>query len=321
MSPLSSESEKSVLPGKVMGAVIENFGKLSKVQRMELLNCLFRMSIEMDYSKELSYFVPQDLLSLLFLGIQHLHEKDKENVIYHLCKCLSEKREDGSSARLNVDMMPFGLLAYNCKFFATDDPSNLRASEDYKKWMESMYCFYGNSWASLFLGPMWSYEEDKDASQDVVTEAVVNAFGQLTIPDVDSACSVSPGNDAAPVTSPVAASTASVATCTTSWMPSSASARGSEGQSALPQHISTLWSALSPTERDELEESEVPLRDIAAMHQLTPPESRPHRSLARKTMNVSFNFCEQFNQYQLSTIYSFRGYTKGTTGLSYCICS
>ena len=41
-------------------------------------------------------------------------------------------RADGSSARLNVDKMPFSLLAYNCKFYAMDDTSNTRASEDYK---------------------------------------------------------------------------------------------------------------------------------------------------------------------------------------------
>ena len=83
-----------------------------------------------------------------------------------------------------------GLLAFNCIFFASDDASNLRASEDYKKWMESMYSYFGNSWASLFLGPMWSYEDDSGRSEnesgdDILTEAIVSAFGGLTITDVN----------------------------------------------------------------------------------------------------------------------------------------
>ena len=146
--------DETVLPGEIINYVTVNFGRLSKDQRMQLLTCLLRMLIEMDYSKELSYFVPRDLLTLMLSGMKHLHEKEKDNVIYDLCKCLGEMRTDGSGARLNVDVMPFGLLAFNCKFFASDDASNLRASEDYKKWMESMYSYFGNSWASLFLGPM-----------------------------------------------------------------------------------------------------------------------------------------------------------------------
>ena len=54
--------EESVLPGEVMQYVTKNFGKLSKVQRMELVTCQLRMLIEMDFSKDLMYFVPRDLL-------------------------------------------------------------------------------------------------------------------------------------------------------------------------------------------------------------------------------------------------------------------
>lgn len=82
------------------------------------------MLIEMDYS--MNYFVLPDLLPLLLSGVNHLHQEEKDNIIYDLCKCPGEIRADGSAARLNVDVMPFGLLAYNCKFFATDDTSNLQ---------------------------------------------------------------------------------------------------------------------------------------------------------------------------------------------------
>lgn len=28
--------------------------------------------------------------------------------------------------------------------------------DDYKQWLTTMYCQFGNKWASLHLGPMWS---------------------------------------------------------------------------------------------------------------------------------------------------------------------
>ena len=313
--------EESVLPGEVMQYVTKNFGKLSKVQRMELVTCQLRMLIEMDFSKDLMYFVPRDLLPLLLSGMRHLHQKEKDNVIYHLCKCLGEMRQDGSSARLNVDTMPFGLLAYNCKFFASEDASNLRASEDYKKWMESMYSYFGNTWASLFLGPMWSYDEGEGGtaglpSADILTEAFVNAFGELAIPDVNSDHPLAlspvgvPSASAAesPSTNPVgngavspaeeqpsprspttsAAPACGVVTSTPCSSSNAVSPGEHDDQSGHTHNVSTLWSGLSQSEREELAESEVHPRDIAAMHQVTPSGSRSQRSYERKTMNVSF---------------------------------
>ena len=308
--------------------------------------------------------------------MEHLFKKNKENTIYHLCKCLGEMR-DKSSARLCVDRMPFGLIAYNCKFFASNDASNLQAPEDYKKWMESMYCYFGNAWASLFLGPMWSYQEaevrDHDMeSNDIITEAIVSAFGELTIPDVSSTdvvatpdgpslgsvCTgvyVTPGidsrsavssassvvcasslenngeatvvNSAAPMAgdgvaggvpftsqhndglgggrvsgaslgSDVVVGVASVASLGNDNGATGISSNtlGSEGVTTVTsgrsvhdsqQHVSTLWSGISPSDRDDIEESEVDHRDIAALHNVVPQRSRPQRSLKRSTLDVS----------------------------------
>ena len=84
---------------------------------MQLLTCLLCVPIEMDYSKELSYFVPCDLLLLLFSGMKHFREKEKDNVIYDLCKCLGEMWAHGLGARLNVDEMPFGLACIQLQIF------------------------------------------------------------------------------------------------------------------------------------------------------------------------------------------------------------
>ena len=85
----------------------------------------------MDFVEDIKHFVPSDLLTLLLSGMEHLFKKNKENTIYHLCKCLAEMC-DKSSAHLCVDRMPFGFIAYNCKFFPSNDASNLHAPEDYK---------------------------------------------------------------------------------------------------------------------------------------------------------------------------------------------
>ena len=151
---LDDSSLSRPLPAQVIDFVITNFGMLSDIQRVQLVSHLLRMVIEINYGKEMLHFIPNDLLSLLLPAMEHLFKKGKENTIYHLCKSLGEKR-DRHSARLNVDKMPFGLIAYNCKFFASESTNNIRASEDYKQWLESMYCYFGNAWASLFLGPMW----------------------------------------------------------------------------------------------------------------------------------------------------------------------
>ena len=295
--------------------------------------------------------------------------------------------------------MPFGLLAYNCQFFASDDASNLRASEDYKQWMESMCCYFGNAWASLFLGPMWSYETvedttDENASTDIVSEAIVGAFGQLAIPDCSEAgtgsevCSSShavsspssninsssgvvsspsnnvhsssgvvssPSNNvhssSGVVSSPYSNvnSSSGVVSSPSSNVHSSSgvvsspysnvnsssgvvsspssNVNSSSGVVSSPSsnvHSSSgvvsspssnvhsfsgtvscqpssdvnrlygggvsnrLWSGLSASELEDVEEAEVHHRDIAALHNVTPAQSRLQRSLKCSTLNVSF---------------------------------
>ena len=74
-------------------------------------------------------------------------------------KCIGEVRPDGITTRMPIMRMPFGLISYklSCEFFSHDDVTNLHALEDYIKWMETMYAHFGNKWACLHNGPMWSY--------------------------------------------------------------------------------------------------------------------------------------------------------------------
>lgn len=55
-------------------------------QRIQLVNCLFRLVIQKDFSEEMFHFVLSDLLSLLLSSMEHLFKKGKQNTAYYLCK-------------------------------------------------------------------------------------------------------------------------------------------------------------------------------------------------------------------------------------------
>ena len=82
-----------------------------------------------------------------------LHDNGKDNLIYHAARCFGEPRQGETGRRMPLDRMPFDLVAHNVKLFASDNVANLQALDDYKSWCQSLF---GNKWASMHLGPMWS---------------------------------------------------------------------------------------------------------------------------------------------------------------------
>lgn len=115
-----------------------------------------------------------------------LHAASKDNLIYHAARCFGELCHGDASPRMSLDRMPFGLIAHNLKFFASDNVSNLQAPADYRSWCQSMYTLFGNKWASMHLGPMWSYEmesehvsvtNDSSLSLDIISQALQETFG------------------------------------------------------------------------------------------------------------------------------------------------
>ena len=111
-----------------------------------------------------SDFLPFNFLVLAAKAMAVLHANGKDNLIYHAARCFGEQRQGSTGPRMPLDRMPFGLVAHNLKFFASDNVSNLQAPDDYKSWCQSMYTLFGNKWASMHLGPMWSYEVSENIS-------------------------------------------------------------------------------------------------------------------------------------------------------------
>lgn len=164
-SPVRHPVPKKILPGNFLESVTLQFKKLSANQRLQLLAHLYEEVAVKDMSSELQWFIPKDFVKLSLCGMQNLQSRGKKNTIYHLSKCVGELRPDGTT-RMPIMRMPFGLISYNCEFFSLDDVNNLHASKDYLQWVETMYAHFGNKWACLHNGPMWSYDNVEDDSAE-----------------------------------------------------------------------------------------------------------------------------------------------------------
>ena len=119
-SPVRNPIPKKLLPGNFLESVADQFKKLSACQRLQLLTQLYEEVVIQDFSEDLKWFVPKDFVKLSLHGMQNLRSKGKSNTIFHLCKCIGEVNPDGSTTRMPILCMPFGLISYNCEFFSRD---------------------------------------------------------------------------------------------------------------------------------------------------------------------------------------------------------
>lgn len=272
---------------QILNSLSKNLGRLSKKQRIQLATKIFMFIAENDFEEQLKYFIPRDFIEICLSAMKHLQNNCKDNVVADLCRSLG-MRKDGSATRLDVDKMPFGLIAYNCKFFAIDDASNLHASQDYMKWMETMYSYFGNTWASLHLGPMWSYtdfqdEKEESKERDIVGEALAMALKEkMVLPDLPTPLPIEAVVSKTPEGPLPLVPTLHVDLRSPEQIPSL------ESHPACHQHRSTLWSSLSPSEREEIDEAETNPEDIGAMFGLQ-VQAKKTTSLKRNTMEVSLN--------------------------------
>ena len=185
-SPLR-DVDLTKLPGCILDVISSGFSKLTLRQREQLLVHLFRKWLVEDVNPRLdATFVPQRFLPLVAKAMSILCAGSKDNLIYYAARCFGELRYGDISPRMPLDRMPFGLIAHNLKFFASDKVANLRAPDDYRSWCQSMYALFGNKWASMHLGPLWSYElerehvsvtNDSSLSLDIISQALQETFG------------------------------------------------------------------------------------------------------------------------------------------------
>ena len=138
-----------------------------------------------------SNFLPSNFLVLVAKAMAVLHANGKDNLISHAARCFGEQQQGNTGPPgplMPLDRKPFGLIAHNLKFFSSDNVSNLQAPDDYNSWRQSMYTLFGNKWASMHLGPMWSYEVSENISSaananescfslDIISQALHETLG------------------------------------------------------------------------------------------------------------------------------------------------
>ena len=189
----SSNSGTSVSPSDIIDMISSGFSNLTLKQREQLLVKLFQRWLVEDINPNLdATFVPQHFLPLVAKAMAILHAGGKDNLIYHAACCFGEERQGDVIPRMPLDRMPFGLIAHNLKFFASENVANIQAPDDYKSWCQSMYSLFGNKWASMHLGPMWSYEVGSNdlasdtstgnfsSNLDILSQALLETFGENT---------------------------------------------------------------------------------------------------------------------------------------------
>ena len=116
--------------------------------------------------------VPEDFLGYTAKAMSQLRHSQRTNVMYNLAKGLGTQRADGSDSRFPTKCMPMGLIEYAVDFFANDNLQQVRmpavlvhillslsqisCPPDYRLWQQTMYCHFGQKWAKLHHGPLWS---------------------------------------------------------------------------------------------------------------------------------------------------------------------
>ena len=152
--------------------VSSGFLELTKRKRQQLLVYLFHKWLKLHVQQELNVnYVSLDFLPLLSNALKVLLVNGKNNVLYDAARCFGEMRPGEDCPRMPLSRMPFGLILHNLRFFPSDNASYLEAPPDYKSWYQSMYTLFGNKWAAMHNGPMWSYVSNTDEEAESAPSA------------------------------------------------------------------------------------------------------------------------------------------------------
>ena len=58
-----------------------------------------------------------------------------------------------------LDRMPFGLIDYNIRFFASNKTQKLGMKDHYSSWLQTMFSQFDHKWLCLHRGPAWQYDD------------------------------------------------------------------------------------------------------------------------------------------------------------------
>jgi hypothetical protein len=318
-SPYKHLQNDNPVPGQIMELMKSCFFDMTKKQRSNLLFTLFDMYLREDIDIPVSVlglrsFVPHNFLELCGEGMRNLATSGKENTLLHFAKCLTKRTVDGTDTRMPIDKMPFGMIAYNCKFFASNRSGHIKIPDDYMSWMATMYAHFGSQWASLHLGPNWCHSEGIEGEKlfivdstcsienndDIVAAALsmgdisLDSFADnlsttnvLTPLPLDSAPPSSSSTTDTSITVPTLPTCTPTTTGNSSNDTPSPQTSSTNDTMSLKKRVSTLWSNLSSAEKAELEISETSQREIEEIFHVRPRNDGIGSGIQKDPLTVS----------------------------------
>jgi hypothetical protein len=198
LSPVFKSSpipkEQTTVPNYV-GDIVQEFikcfkGPMSSRLKLQVMDYMFKSTIVDFGGMHFLNYVRPVFLNICFSAMETLHKENKNNLILELCKCF-ERTGCKSQSRMPLDRMPFGLLDYNIRFFASDRTNKLGYEEHYASWLDTMFSQFGHKWLCLHRGPAWQYEvednvievADRNCSKSLVEKALEQSGIDLSIDD------------------------------------------------------------------------------------------------------------------------------------------
>ncbi|XP_077996424.1 uncharacterized protein LOC144449720 [Glandiceps talaboti] len=276
----------------VIQSIVNTFNKLTNGQQWAILKKCFEVKLQ-ENNPQLSDYVPDDFLKVSISAFQNLHDYKRRNTLYELGYSIGTMRSDESGPRMPLDRMPFPLIETNCHFFSVDYIDQVRYSEEYVKYLETMYMHFGGKWTALHCGPSFKHNDisaespslDEDdlgvaplhqtgthQGGDIVSMALDSALGENWEKDMEFDISnMNISGCGPPLTSTPLKKRDGKSTSSTSDMGT----------------CSSLWSGISQTDIDELSEG-LSSQQLQQLHGITPVQhGKPKCRL--KTMDAKVN--------------------------------
>lgn len=151
---VSADDEFPLHIGDIIRKFVACFKRaMSYRLKNQLLNYLFKLVVMDTGGIDLFNFVNPDFIQTSLNAMNVLHDEKKHNLILKLCQCF-QMDESKLSTRMPMDKMPFGMIDYNVRFFASSQTRKIICEEHYACWLETMFAHFGHKWLCLHRGPV-----------------------------------------------------------------------------------------------------------------------------------------------------------------------
>ena len=106
-----------VLPSLCVSDVLELLTSLFEIASLDVLLTVADSLVCRAASKSGLSWNVKGFLNTACRAMCELEAHGKPSVVYFLCRCLADEKEDGKTHLLSMDRMPFGLIQYHLEFF------------------------------------------------------------------------------------------------------------------------------------------------------------------------------------------------------------